>query len=440
MPRKKKARERGSVTALPNGQWVARLSAGVDPITGKRLQIWKQFADRTEAEQWRTAELAKLDAGVRAVRTAGGPTLAAFLRTFYAEDRRGVKGRMLSPRTCEIDLDLIERYVVRRAPAIAETPLGKLGTEPLAKLFRMLAAGDDTHRPLARATVARVYRVLAARLGHAVKLGYCRANPMRADLVAVEGKPPRAHRTLNITQTQALLAVCPSDRYGALFALIAWTGLRPGEAAGLTWDDFDLEGAAVIVRRALVRTKGNAELRSTKTGRVRRVPIPADLVAQLKAHRKTQVAEKLAAGRQYRDTGLIFATRYGQAEHLDNLVRRHFKPLLVRAAYHLAGKTPAALPAPSRSPKYAEAVKAREAADAKVIEATGFPAISLYELRHTQATLLLARNVHPKIVGDRLGHARTSTTLDIYSHVTPDMQDRALAELEEALGTKKATG
>jgi integrase len=434
------ARQRGSVKKLPNGQFVARYSAGADPLTGKRLQAWKQFPDRKEAQQWLTAELSALDAGARQRRVAGGPTLAAFLRTFYTEDRRGLKGRLLSPRTCEIDLDLVERYVIRRAPAIAATPVGKLTTEVLSKLFRLLAAGDDTHQALAKATVARVYRILAARLTHAQKLGDLRANPMRADLIPVDGKPARAHRTLNPEQAQALLAVCLSDRYGVLFALIAWTGLRPGEAAGLTWDDIDLEGAAVMVRRALVRTKGKAELRGTKTGRVRRVPIPSDLVAQLKAHRKLQAAEKLAAGRQYDDTGLVFATRYGKAEHLDNLVRRHFKPLLTRAAYHLAGQQPPAMPAPSRSLRYAEAVKAREAADAKVIEKTGFPDVSLYELRHTQATLLLRRGVHPKIVADRMGHARTSTTLDIYSHVTPDMQDKALAELEEALGGKKAAG
>lgn len=434
------ARQRGSVRKLLDGQFLARYSAGSDPITGKRVQPQQTFADRKAAQQWLTAELGKLDAGVRAVRKSGGPTLAAFLRNFYAEDGRGVKGRLLSPRTREIDLELIERYVIKRAPAIAETPLGKLTTEQLARLFLALGTGDDAHAGLARATVARVYRVVSARLAHAVKLGHLRANPMRADLVAVEGKAPRAHRTLLPVQAQALLAVASTDRYGVLFSLIAWTGLRPGEAAGLTWDDIDLEGAAIIVRRALVRTKGNAELRGTKTGRVRRVPIPAEMVAQIKAHRKAQAVEKLAAGRHYDDMGLVFPTRYGKAEHLDNLVRRHFKPLLRRAAYHIAGKVRPAVPAPSRSPKYAEAVKVRETADAEVMQGTAFPDISLYELRHTQATLLLRRGVHPKIVADRLGHAKTSTTLDIYSHVSPDMQDKALSELEEAIGAKQAAG
>ena len=62
-----------------------------------------------------------------------------------------------------------------------------------------------------------------------------------------------------------------------------------------------------------------------------------------------------------------------------------------------------------------------------------FPSISLYELRHTQATMLLRRNVHPKIVAERLGHARVASTLDIYSHVTPDMQAQAVAERDDAL-------
>jgi integrase len=374
-----------------------RDSVGRGAITGKRLQSWKHFLDIEAALRSLTSEHSALHAGARQRCVGGGPTLTAFLRDYYREDRRGLKGQPFSPRMCEIDLVLVERSVIKRAPAIADPPVGNLGTEPLANLFRLLAAGDNTPQPLARATLARLYRTLSARMAYAVKLGLVRANPTRAYLVMVDGKPPRDHKTLNADQARA-----------------------------------------AIVRRALVRTKGNPELRETRTRRTRRQLIPASMVAMLKAHRKTQTAEKLAAGAFFDDTGLVFATRYGKAEHLDNPVRRHFKPLLLRTAHHVAGTVPPALPAPSRSPKYAEGVKAREEADVKVIEATGFPLISLYQLRHTQATLPLCRGVHPEIVADRLGHARTSTTLDIYSHVTPDMQDKALTELEAAIGDRRA--
>lgn len=435
------ARPRGSLKRQRDGRFVARYSAGTDPLTGKRLQHWRTFDDRKAAQQWLTAELAALDAGARTRRVSGGPTLAAFLRDYYTTDRRGKKGTLLSPRTCAVDLDIIERYLVRRAPAVAETQIGKLTTEALARWFRALAEGDATHQPLAKATVARVYRIVAARLNHAVKLGLLRSSPMRSDLVVVTGKEKGEKVTLRTEHARALLAVCHTDRYGALFALLVWTGLRPSEGLGLTWADVDFDGKRLTIRRALVRMTGSAELRTTKTDRARVLPIPEDLVALLRSHRARQAQEKLVAGAEYADMGLVFATRYGKPEHLDNLARRHFKPLLLRAAYHLAGKQPPAVPAPSRAKAYTEALEARQAADRAVMQATGFPDVSLYGLRHTQATLLLERGVHPKVAADRLGHSRTSTTLDIYSHVGPHMQEQALAELEQAFGvTKKAAG
>lgn len=143
--------------------------------------------------------------------------------------------------------------------------------------------------------------------------------------------------------------------------------------------------AAIIVQHAPVRTKGEAERRKTKTNKSRRLP-----------------------------TSILLT------------------------AHNVAGTAPSSLATPSRSPKFAEPLKARQVADAEAVRGSGFPTILRYDLGHTQATLLLRRGVHPKIVADRLGHASTSTTLYIHSQVTPDMQDKALTELKEAPGGKKA--
>ena len=62
------------------------------------------------------------------------------------------------------------------------------------------------------------------------------------------------------------------------------------------------------------------------------------------------------------------------------------------------------------------------------------PRIRFHDLRHTAATLLLGRGVNPKIVSEMLGHAIIAITLDIYSHVLPDMQQQAAAAMEAALG------
>ena len=68
-----------------------------------------------------------------------------------------------------------------------------------------------------------------------------------------------------------------------------------------------------------------------------------------------------------------------------------------------------------------------------LVAAAGLPALRLYDLRHTCATLLLAAGENPKVVSERLGHASITLTLDTYSHVLPDMQDQATAKLESIL-------
>jgi integrase len=61
------------------------------------------------------------------------------------------------------------------------------------------------------------------------------------------------------------------------------------------------------------------------------------------------------------------------------------------------------------------------------------PMIRFHDLRHTCATLLLSKNVNPKIVSEMLGHASIAITLDTYSHVLPNMRDQAAAAMEDAL-------
>ena len=70
---------------------------------------------------------------------------------------------------------------------------------------------------------------------------------------------------------------------------------------------------------------------------------------------------------------------------------------------------------------------------APLLERAGLPTIRFHDLRHTCATLLLAKNVNPKVVSEMLGHASVAITLDTYSHMLPNMQDSAARALEEAL-------
>jgi integrase len=77
--------------------------------------------------------------------------------------------------------------------------------------------------------------------------------------------------------------------------------------------------------------------------------------------------------------------------------------------------------------------RALSSAFIKFIKASGLRRVRLHDLRHSHATHLLMANVHPKIVQERLGHANIATTMDLYTHVMPGMQDEAASRIDAAL-------
>jgi integrase len=165
---------------------------------------------------------------------------------------------------------------------------------------------------------------------------------------------------------------------------------------GLQWDDADLERGTLRVGRSLVREGGRHTVGETKTRRGRRqVNLTPRTVNALKAHRKRQLEEKMRLVGTYEDRGLIFSSTIGTSVNPENLVNRSFKPLLEKA---------------------------------------GLPKIRFHNLRHTCATLLLGRGVHPKFVQELLGHATIAMTLDTYSHYLPSMGDQAAGAMGDTLG------
>ncbi len=100
-------------------------------------------------------------------------------------------------------------------------------------------------------------------------------------------------------------------------------------------------------------------------------------------------------GAEWHDTGLVFPNEVGKPMERGNLVRRSFLPLLEKA---------------------------------------GLPRIRFHDLRHTAATLLLKQGENPKVVQERLCHSTISVTMDVYSHVLPDMQRQAAARLDSLFG------
>jgi integrase len=152
------------------------------------------------------------------------------------------------------------------------------------------------------------------------------------------------------------------------------------------------------VHRTLTRVDNGRRLslEEPKTKRSRRtVRLTPRAVEALRRHRARQAEEKLKAGGLYQDQGLVFAAEGGTLINPSNLRQRSFAPLLKRA---------------------------------------GLPRITFHDLRHTCASLLFQRNVHPKFVQELLGHASVAITLDTYSHMLPGMGGEAADAISDALG------
>jgi integrase len=159
----------------------------------------------------------------------------------------------------------------------------------------------------------------------------------------------------------------------------------------------DLDAGTVTVRGSMQPDEhGRRVLDETKTrGSRRLVVLPHLAVAALVRHRTVQARERLRAGPRWEELGLVFPNTVGRPILPQNLVQRSLYPLLAQA---------------------------------------GLPRLRFHDLRHSAATLLLAKGVHPKVVSELLGHAQVGITLDLYSHVSATMLRHAADAFDELLG------
>lgn len=172
------------------------------------------------------------------------------------------------------------------------------------------------------------------------------------------------------------------DRHYALYHVIAYRGLRRGEACGLHRADYDRTHRKITIAWQIVQHGWEARLERPKTdGSYDDVPLDADTVTALDTHLVQQRRERLAAADTWVDTGLIFTTNTGEALH-PAVVTDHFN------------------------------FRAQQAA---------LPPVGLHGLRHGAATINLAAGVDMKVVQDLLRHSSLTVTSDLYTNVVPEL-------------------
>jgi len=401
--RRSRSRHAGSITAYDTRQgrrWRFQIYVPKDPEQpelGDTRLTRGGFKNLEEAQDALAAALKKRAQNERFQGRV--PSLGSFATSWCASLR-------LEASTMLGYEKIIRNHIV---PALGDIRLDHLTATRIGRHYRELEASGRRDKrgygtPLAANTVNKVHVVLGAILDAAVDEGFIAINPARKKRTvnAPRASQIRAQRPEILTWTGVELHaflrwnrdVFDDDLF-PLWHAIAYTGVRRSEALALRWADLNFATGRLAIRRAADVTVRN-KAKTTKTGSARVIDLDAETLAVLKSYKTTRGTISLDLARA---DAYVFGNDAGEIRSPNEISRRW---------------------------RY----RVRRAQD----DLIDLPALTLKGLRHTHATLLLELGEHPKVVQERLGHSTITTTMNIYSHVTPTMQkaaaDRFAAHLE----------
>jgi integrase len=373
---KKRANGEGTVYQRADGLWVAQM---VVRSTGKR----RSFYGRTQKDVLQKLKAAQAEETSGTYIEPSKITVAEWLDTWL----KTYKKHDLRQTTWDCYEMLVRRYIV---PAIGSVRLQQLQPQMLQQLYNDVLAKGKSRR-----TAALIHTVIHAALDQAVQNQVVQRNAAEA------AHPPRQEkqerRCLSSEETMRLIEAAKGERLYAAIVLALSTGLRRGELLALKWEDVDFENKLLYVRRNLVtirnqegRTKTRNVEQSPKTKTSNRIlPLSDELIDLLKEHQRKQEEDKTTFGEGYQDNGFVFCTTKGTP-----ISPRNFSRFVARIA-----------------------------------EKAGLKGVSPHTLRHTFATRLAELGVYPTVVQKLLGHATVDVSMEVYSHVFPDVERDAIENL-----------
>jgi len=374
---------KGHIRERSPGHWAIVIDLR-DPETGKRRRKWHSFRGTKRAAQVECSRLISELKGGLYIEPAK-VTVRQFLERWLEHMKSQV-----APRTHERYSEIALKCL---APLIGDVLLPKIEAFRISGAYsKALSEGRrDGKGGLSPRTVGHMHRILRQALQQAVRWQLLARNP--ADTV----RPPKVEksemRALTPDETAELLEAVRPTRMFIPVLLAVTCGLRRGEITGLRWRSVDLDNTQISVISSTEQTRAGVREKETKSGRARTVTLTALAVDELRRHKVKQAEELLRIGLRQSDDIHVTAQADGQLLKPNSLTHEFVR----------------------------------------FIAGTKLPRIRFHDLRHTHATQLLKSNVHPKVVQERLGHEDISTTLNLYSHVLPGMQDDAANRVDAAL-------
>jgi integrase len=276
---------------------------------------------------------------------------------------------------------LVNNHII---PFLGKRKMFELTTDHVQQFYdHMIKQDIGVH------TILKTHAVLTSMLNQATRFGLITRNPAQFTV-----RPKIPHKEMQIFdegQVSYLLASTRNTKWYALFHMAISTGMRQMELLGLQWSDIDWLRMTVSVERQLKRSN-KVEFAPTKTRQSKRtIEIGQQTIQALREHQEIQ--NQWRRDYPWTEYNLIFTSYNGTPVNHRNLLR-DFKALLMELK---------------------------------------LPLIRFHDLRHTSASLMLSHNIPVNIVSKRLGHARPSITLDVYSHLIPSQQEEVARLIDDII-------
>lgn len=363
----------GSVTQRKDGRFMAQAM-----YEGHR--ITKYGKTKKEAYESLQDTLDKLKQG----KIVLGPkqTVEQYL-THWLENERRLK---IEPQTLQGYRTLLRVHLL---PEFGHMRLDQVSREQVQTF-----CAESLDEGLSPGYIKQIYMLFSSALQEAVENGLLARNP--CDRVTLPRVERYKARFLTLEESKRLIAAAKGRRLWFFILVMVTTGARRGEVMGLRWSDIDREKGELRIRQTIVRITGVGVVETgPKSLRSdRKVRLSQPVLESLEEQQKYIDSIRIRAGSLWRENDLVFPSKRGG--YLD-------RPTIVREFKCIWGDA-------------------------------GLSYMRFHDLRHSAATLLLAAGVHVKVVQEMLGHANVQTTLQMYGHVLPDMQQGAIDKLNDMFG------
>ena len=282
-----------------------------------------------------------------------------------------------------------DRIRLHIKPELGEIPLNRLTQNDLQQFYaRLKNSGRKTRTEcygegLSDRMVRMCHATCRSALQRAVQDGLIRTNP--AEGCKLPPKKAREMQVLARDELQRFLIQAQAEGYYELFLLDLATGLRRGELLALQWDDLDFETGVLTISKQVSLVRGKIVMSVPKTkSSIRKLVLPPAVVQVLREYREGVHSRWMFQSPVLEDMPLNPGSVYDRLQ----LILEHANCKQVR----------------------------------------------FHDLRHTFATLALQNGMDVKTLSAMLGHVSAATTLDIYTHITGDMQRAAAASIDRSIG------